>query len=164
MRGIKLLEYIQLFKNYYISIFFFPERKREGEGGERKERKNKVGRKQRSRGRGKEGEGKEKEGRKEGTKERWEGQKKEGSLNSSRWLLSPLSYSSPSSPNPFLLFPLYFTSNHRQALGFHISPHIMALHQNISAEVKLTKHCKNGMALPSSQKLTWSSLIGSHLL
>lgn len=36
------LEYIQLFK---INTFqsFLPERKREGEGGERKERKNKYG-------------------------------------------------------------------------------------------------------------------------
>lgn len=119
MRGIKVTRiYTIIQKLIHFNLFFQKERESEKEEKERRERIN-MGRKQRSRGRGKEGEGKEKEGRKEGTKERWEGQKKEGSLNSSRWLLSPLSYSSPSSPNPFLLFPLYFTSNHRQALLPH---------------------------------------------
>ena len=93
----------------HFNLFFWKEREREKEK-EKRERINR-GKKQGSRIRGKEG-----EGRKVGTKEEREGQKKEGSLNSSRWLLNPPSYSSPSSPNPFLLFPLYFTCNHRQAL------------------------------------------------
>ena len=111
MRGIKVTRiYTIIQKSMHFNLFFWKEREREKEEKEKRERINR-GKKQGSRIRGKEG-----EGRKVGTKEGREGQKKEGSLNSSRWLLNPPSYSSPSSPNPFLLFPLYFTCNHRQAL------------------------------------------------